>query len=133
MNRNWSPPLPRLKHSVSSKGPAAAITALWSVDIVHDQFAKSRRFRIFNLIEDFMKECLATLADTLISGHRIARELTALIARPDHSRPRHRVHLERNTGLERRDRRALAHHRTGQADAKGYLRGLQIQDAKRVF
>ncbi len=59
----------------------AAPNARWSVDFVHDQFAQGRRFRIFNVIDDVTKECLAAVADTSISGRRVARELTALIAR----------------------------------------------------
>jgi putative transposase len=55
--------------------------ARWSVDFVHDQFADGRRFRIFNVVDDVTKECLAAVVDTSISGRRVARELTALVAR----------------------------------------------------
>jgi len=48
---------------------------------VHDQLACGRRFRILNVIDDVTKECLAAVADTSISGKRVARELTALVAR----------------------------------------------------
>ena len=41
----------------------------------------ARRFRILNIIDDVTKECLAAVADTSISGRRVARELTALLAR----------------------------------------------------
>jgi hypothetical protein len=47
------------------------------------------------------------------SAHRSARQ-----ARSDRQRPRDRVHLERDAGLERGDGRALALHRAGQADAR---------------
>lgn len=40
-----------------------------------------RRFRIFNVIDDVTKECLAAVVDTSISGRRVARELTTLIER----------------------------------------------------
>jgi putative transposase len=53
----------------------------WSIDFVHDQLACGRRFRILNVIDDVTKECLAAVADTSISGKRVARELTALVAR----------------------------------------------------
>jgi transposase InsO family protein len=53
----------------------------WSIDFVHDQLAAGRRFRILNVVDDATKECLMALADTSISGKRVARELTALIAR----------------------------------------------------
>ena len=53
----------------------------WSIDFVHDQLAAGRRFRILNVVDDATKECLLALADTSISGKRVARELTALVAR----------------------------------------------------
>jgi len=46
---------------------------------VHDQFARGRRFRILNIVDDVTRECLAAIPDTSISGKRVARELTALI------------------------------------------------------
>src|SRR3984885_13322349 len=55
--------------------------ARWSVDFVHDQLSNGRRFRILNVIDDVTKECLAAIADTSISGRRVARELDAIIAR----------------------------------------------------
>jgi putative transposase len=53
----------------------------WSLDFVHDQFADGRRFRILNIVDDATRECLAAIADTSLSGKRVARELDALIAR----------------------------------------------------
>ena len=53
----------------------------WSIDFVHDQLASGRRLRILNVVDDVTKECLAAIADTSISGRRVARELTALVAR----------------------------------------------------
>jgi putative transposase len=58
----------------------AKANARWSLDFVHDQFANGRRFRILNVVDDVTKECLAAIPDTSISGRRVARELTALIA-----------------------------------------------------
>ena len=55
--------------------------ARWSLDFVHDQFANGRRFRILNIVDDVTKECLGAIPDTSISGRRVARELTAIIAR----------------------------------------------------
>ena len=54
--------------------------ARWSVDLVHDQLSDGRRFRILNVIDDVTKECLAVIADTSISGRRVARELDAVVA-----------------------------------------------------
>src|SRR5690606_16464926 len=52
----------------------------WSMDFVHDQLISGRRFRVFNLIDDFDKNCLAQIIDTSISGRRIADCLRALSA-----------------------------------------------------
>jgi putative transposase len=54
--------------------------ARWSLDFVSDQFAGGRRFRILNIVDDATKECLGAIPDTSISGRRVARELTAIIA-----------------------------------------------------
>jgi putative transposase len=55
--------------------------APWSVDFVGDKFAQGRRFRSVNVIDDVTKECLAAVVNTLISGRRVARELSVLIPR----------------------------------------------------
>lgn len=39
-----------------------------------------RRFRILNVINDVTEECLASVPDTSLSGHRLVRELKNLIA-----------------------------------------------------
>lgn len=72
------------KRATGTRAPLinlAVPNARWSVDFVHDQFADGRRFRIFNVVDDVTKECLAAVVDTSISGRRVARELTALVAR----------------------------------------------------
>ena len=72
------------KRATGSRAPLllpALPNARWSIDFVHDQLACGRRFRILNVIDDVTKECLLALADTSISGKRVARELTALLAR----------------------------------------------------
>ena len=48
---------------------------------MHDQLANGRRFRVLTIIDDVTKECLAAVPDTSLSGKRVVRELTALIAR----------------------------------------------------
>jgi putative transposase len=47
----------------------------WSLDFVSDALSDGRRFRILCVIDDFSRECLATVVDTSLSGHRVAREL----------------------------------------------------------
>ena len=51
----------------------------WSLDFVSDAFTDGRRFRILAVVDDFTRECLALVADTSLSGIRVARELDALI------------------------------------------------------
>jgi putative transposase len=71
------------KRAIGTRAPlvgAARPNARWSIDFIHDQMACGRRFRILNILDDVTKECLAAVADTSISGKRVARELTNLIA-----------------------------------------------------
>ena len=49
----------------------------WSLDFVSDGFTDGRRFRILAIVDDFTRECLALIADTSLSGARVARELDA--------------------------------------------------------
>ena len=52
----------------------------WSLDFVSDQFTDGRRFRILTVVDDCTRECLVLLADTSLSGLRVARELDRLMA-----------------------------------------------------
>jgi putative transposase len=52
----------------------------WSLDFLSDAFVCGRRFRIFAVVDDFTRECLTLVADTSLSGARVARELDAVIA-----------------------------------------------------
>ena len=51
----------------------------WSLDFVSDQFTDCRRFRVLTVIDDCTRECIALVADTSLSGKRVARELSQLI------------------------------------------------------
>jgi transposase InsO family protein len=42
--------------------------------------ASGRRFRVLNIVDDVTRECLRAVPDTSISGRRVVRELTELIA-----------------------------------------------------
>lgn len=53
----------------------------WSLDFVSDAFTDGRRFRILAVVDDFSRECLALVADTSLSGLRVTRALTAIMAR----------------------------------------------------
>lgn len=58
----------------------------WSLDFVSDQFTDGRRFRILAIVDDCTRENLALVADTSLSGLRVARELDRVIA--ERGRPR---------------------------------------------
>ena len=53
--------------------------ARWSLDFLSDSFGASRKFRILAVIDDCSRENLGLIADTSISGARVARELDALV------------------------------------------------------
>ena len=95
----------------------------WSMDFVSDSFTDGRRFRIFAVVDDFSRECLALVPDTSISGTRVARELDQLIKRRGQpmrcvSRQRYGVHQHGDPQMEPGSARRLALHRTGQAAAE---------------
>jgi putative transposase len=72
------------RRAVGARAPilvAAQPNTRWSVDFLHDHFAGSRRFRLFNVIDDVTKECLGANPDTSIGGRYVARELMAIIDR----------------------------------------------------
>ena len=72
------------KRAVGARAPApvpALPNQRWSLDFVHDQMVTGRRFRVLNVVDDVTRECLAAVPDTSISGKRVVRELTDLIAR----------------------------------------------------
>jgi len=65
-------PSRRCKHRLPVNG---------TLDFVSDAFTDGRRFRILAVIDDYSRECLALVADTSLSGGRVARELNAIITR----------------------------------------------------
>jgi putative transposase len=56
----------------------AAINQRWSLDFVSDTLSDDRRFRILCIVDDFSRECLATVVDTSLGGVRVVRELERL-------------------------------------------------------
>lgn len=72
------------RKAVGTRAPIlveARANARWSLDFVHDQLANGRRFRILNIVDDVTRECLGAVPDVSISGVRVARELSAIVAR----------------------------------------------------
>ncbi len=71
------------KRAIGTRAPVLlplAPNERWSLDFISDQFTDGRRFRILTVVDDCTRECLALLADTSLSGVRVARELDRLIA-----------------------------------------------------
>lgn len=51
----------------------------WSLDFVSVQLTDGRRFRVLTIVDDCTRECLGLVADTSLSGLRVARELDRII------------------------------------------------------
>jgi putative transposase len=69
------------KRAIGTRAPMAlplTPNQRWSLDFVSDQMTDGRRFRIVTAVGDWTRECLALIADTLLSGVRVARELATL-------------------------------------------------------
>ena len=66
------------KRALGTRAPMAipqGCNQRWSLDFVSDTLVDCRRFRILCVIDDFSRECLATIVDSSLSGVRVAREL----------------------------------------------------------
>ena len=129
------------RKAVGSRVPIlveARPNARWSLDFVHDQFANGRRFRVLNIVDDVTKECLGAIPDTSISGRRVARELTAIVARrgkPGSIVSDNGTEFTCNAMLSwcKDTSHRLALHRAGQADPERLRRKLQRPDARRIL
>ena len=72
------------KRALGTRAPMAIpqdANQRWSLDFVSDALVDGRRFRILCVIDDFSRECLATVVDNSLSGERVARELDAIAER----------------------------------------------------
>ena len=102
---------------------------------LRSDWPSGRRFRILAIFDDCTRECLAAVADTSLSGRRVARELDLLIARA--ASPRSIVsdngtELTSNAILCWSDRTQVGWHYIdpGQADAERLRRKLQWAPAR---
>ena len=62
-------------------GPVTRPNARWSMDFVHDYLADGRRFRTFNVVDAFTRECFAIEVDTSLPSARVVRVLDVLVWR----------------------------------------------------
>ena len=54
---------------------AEGLNQRWSMDFMSDAFSDGRRFRVFNVIDDFSRECLAIEVGTSLPGLVVTRVL----------------------------------------------------------
>lgn len=54
------------------------INQRWSLDFICETLSDGRRFRILCIVDDFSRECLATVVDTSLGGVGVVRELERL-------------------------------------------------------
>ena len=99
----------------------------WSLDFVADTLTDGRRFRILCVIDDFSRECLATVADNSLSGESgwrasSTRSPASCLPLLDRLGQRHRTDFQRHPGLAGGATGRVALHRTRKADAER-LRG----------
>lgn len=68
---------------VCNPAPLATPQALnesWSIDFMHDALVCGRRFRTFNVVDDFNREALAIEIDLNIPAQRVVRVLDRIVA-----------------------------------------------------
>jgi len=73
----------RRKRALGTRTPMMLPTMInqrWSLDFIMDTFSTGRRYRILCIVDDFSRECLATVVDTSLSGMRVVRELERLVS-----------------------------------------------------
>jgi putative transposase len=72
----------RKKLRESRPAPAVPVTRpneRWSMDFVHDYLADGRRFRTFNVVDAFTRECFAIEVDTSLPSARVIGVLDKLV------------------------------------------------------
>jgi len=74
---------------------ASTVNACWSIDFMSDSLFCGRRFRTFNVIDDFSREVLAIKVDIGLPSERIIRVLGRIVAWRNYP-----VKLRMDNGLE---------------------------------
>ena len=70
----------RLKRSAVALEPATRANQRWAMDFVQDALADGRTLRLLTIADTYTREGLAIVVDTSISGLRVRRELSRLVA-----------------------------------------------------
>lgn len=121
------------KRAIGTRAPMAVPQGpnqRWSLDFVSDTLSDDRRFRILCVIDDFSRECLATVVDTSLSGLRVARELdadrrSAWLSLLGGVRQWHRTDQQRDPEMAAGPAGRMALHRARQTDAERFRGELQ--------
>lgn len=75
----------KVKQCLPVRNPALlatpeALNQNWSIDFMHDALVCGRRFRTFNVVDDFNREALAIEIDLNIPAQRMVRVLDRIVA-----------------------------------------------------
>jgi putative transposase len=68
------------KRTPQPLAPTGAVNECWSLDFMSDALLNGRRFRTFNVIDDFNREVLAIEVDTSLPAQRVTRVLDQIAA-----------------------------------------------------
>lgn len=64
----------------ASLATPGSLNQSWSIDFMHDALVYGRRFRTFNVVDDFNREALAIEIDLNIPAQRVVRVLDRIVA-----------------------------------------------------
>lgn len=67
-------------HNPAPLATPEALNQSWSIDVMHDALTCGRRFRTFNVVDDFDRESLAIEIDLNITTQRVVRVLDRIVA-----------------------------------------------------
>ena len=74
----------RTKHARTIRGqqrlPVTRPNERWSVDFVEDRLVRGRKFRAFNVVEDFTSECMTIEVDFSLPSSRVIQVFDTLMA-----------------------------------------------------
>lgn len=114
-----------------------AVNQVWSADFMSDALWNGKRFRTFNVIDDFNREALAVEIDTGISAHRVVRILDQIAVwrgLPNRIRFDNGPELTALAVAEwAEENGGIGIHQARQTDAKRFHRTLQSQLPRSSF
>jgi putative transposase len=64
-----------------AQGPATRSNQRWSMDFVAQRLSDGRWIRVLTVVDQYTRECLTLLADTALSGEKVAMELSKIVIR----------------------------------------------------